>query len=69
MVKTKLHEIFQLIKLNTFINTEYKSLVSIVVGELYGGLDSVQWWTLQFRGVSKEVDGDGISNSNGGGKF
>ena len=69
MVKTKLHEIFQLIKLNTFINTEYKSLVSMVVGELYGGLDSVQWWTLQFRGVSKEVDGDGISNSNGGGKF
>ena len=69
MVKTKLHEIFQLIKLNTFINTEYKSLVYMVVGELYGGLDSVQWWTLQFRGVSKEVDGDGISNSNGGGKF
>ena len=32
-------------------------------------LDELEWGALIYCGVSKEVDGGGISNSEGGGKF
>ena len=40
-----------------------------MAGELYEGIDEVEWRTLRSCGIAKEVDGGGIRNGEGGGKF
>ena len=53
----------------TLINTKYGALVSMVVVKIDEGIDGVEWWTLQYCVISKEVDGGGISNGEVPGKF
>ena len=40
-----------------------------MVGRLDEVCDLLELWALKSGGISKEVDGGGISNSEGGGKF
>ena len=55
MVDADLHEVFWYGKFSTFINLEDGSLISIMTGELNEGLDDLEWWTLLFCGIFKEV--------------
>ena len=43
MFKIELHEILQLGKFITFINTEERAFLTMVMGELDAGLDLLKW--------------------------
>ena len=53
IVKTELHEIYQLVNIDTFINTEDGELVSVVAVEINEGLYELEWWTILSCGIQR----------------